>query len=210
MARKGKDTYGTSFTAGGLLHRETNAVLELLLSDQAEELLVQEAAEDRLIHINSESARIRSIREIRYRNRVVGKNFWQIYAEMPENFQKLMLFFACLKTYRLVFDFHFDVTLPNWKKTGNMPEIFSYEWKMDELAGKIDQVGNLSDTTRRKLVTVYRRMLKEAELVRTQKIFSAEAPDDFWCYFIKSGDAWFLEACFLDNLKRKKTKESCR
>lgn len=201
--------YIVSFTAGGLLLRETNAVLGLLLQENSEDLLVNEASEDRYIKINSESARKRALQEIRNRNRVVGNHFWEKYSNMSDQQQRLMLFYACLKTYKLVFDFHYDVTMPHWKKTNSLPEIFAYESKLDELSGKFDFFENLTESTRRKLVTVYRRMLTESGLVRGKSISSILLPDNFWCFFIELSDSWFLEACFLDPALRKTIKDNC-
>jgi len=206
----GGQKYSSSFTAGGLMLRETNAVLELLLSEDPENALIREAKEDRFLRINSESARKRVLQEIRHRKDTVNKDIWKYYVETIDVFKPLLLFYMCLKTYKLVFDFHFDVTLPTWKTTGKMAEHYAYELKLDELSNTDPLVDSWKENTRRKLITVYRRMLNEAGLLISNKLSIPSPPADFWCYALRYGDGWFMEACLLPDKKRRELKEHCK
>lgn len=205
-----KSQYTCSFTAGGLLFHETINVLELLKYENAEEKLFKEAFENRYIKIRSESARKRSLQEIRLRARFTDPIFWVKFSEMKKEEQQLILFFLCLKTYKLIFDFHFTVTIPGWKTTGHLPEHFSYFMKLDDIATNDSEVNTWTESSRIKSVTVYKRMLNEAGLLYKEKLISPQVNDQFWCFFFSKNEDWFPEACFISMTRRNELKDFCK
>lgn len=58
---KKNSPYTAAMTGGGFLFEETDALLPLLQSEDSESLLKDEAVNNRLLHINSETARKRNI-----------------------------------------------------------------------------------------------------------------------------------------------------
>ena len=205
-----KSQYTCSFTAGGLLYHETINVLELLINEGAEENLFKEAFENKFIKIRSESARKRSLQEIRLRARFTDHNFWIKFSDMSKREQQLILFFLSLKTYRLIFDFHFNITLPGWKTTGHIPDHFSYLMKLDEIASHDAEVNSWTESSRLKSVTVYKRMMNEAGLLQKDKLVYPDVSDQFWCFFFSKNEDWFPEACFLSMARRNELKELCK
>ncbi len=107
--------YSASFNAGSLLHRETTSILHLLEADNAQELLKNEVKNNQYIQINSETSRKRVITEITKRYAVVKPDFWGFYKTRNIQEQKVMLFYLCLKCYKLMFDYHFNVTVKRIK-----------------------------------------------------------------------------------------------
>ncbi len=199
-------TYTGSFAAGSLLHKETNAILPLLLSDQSDIALKQEIQNNNLLKINSESARKRTVMEIQKRFSGTTKFFWDFYITRNEEEQKLLLFYQCLKVYRLMFDFHFNVTIRQWNSSTPEVEPYHYQMELNEIAGRDDKVYKWTDLTKSKVISVYMRILKDINILdpKTYRLKSIVVSDEsFFSYFIKAKDLWFLEACLLSPQSKK-------
>ena len=59
--------YSAAVTGGGFLFNETNAILPLLLDENAVALIKDEVLHNNLLHINSEKSRKRNVAEIKRR-----------------------------------------------------------------------------------------------------------------------------------------------
>ena len=103
--------YTAAITGGGFLFTETNALLPLLQSADREALLKDEKLNNRLLKINAETSRNRAIAEIARRYDAMPASFWEDYKNMNEDDQQIALFFVILKTYKICFDFHINVTM---------------------------------------------------------------------------------------------------
>ena len=191
--------YSASFTGGSLLFKETTCLLPLLLSDQSEILIIEEIKNNNLLKINSESSRKRIVSEITKRISFVNKDFWQLYNGKNAYEQKLLLFYVCLKTYKLMFDFQFNVTIKRWNSSSRQIDPYFYRMEIDEIAIKDKEVEGWSDITKGKLISVYLRILKEIGMLdaKSNILSFIEAENDFWVYFIKNNETWFLDACLL-------------
>jgi len=104
-----------------------------------------------------------------------------------------------LKIYPLVFTFHFDVTIDNWKKGIKTINPYFYQMRLDELSAAYPNVDAWTDSTKKKVISVYTVMLTQAGFVNNKNLQVVMAPDLFWQYFIRNNYKWFLDACFLPN-----------
>lgn len=200
------NSYTGSFAAGSLLHKETNALLPLLLSEHSNSLLMQEIQQNNLLKINSESARKRTVTEILKRFSVTNKSFWDFYVNRNEEEQKLLLFYQCLRVYRLMFDFHFNVTTKQWNSSNPVVEPYLYQMELNEIAGRDEKVYKWTDLTKSKVISVYMRILKDINILepKTSRLKSMIITDEsFFSFFIKSKDLWFLDACLLSAQSKK-------
>ncbi|MCX6265822.1 MAG: DUF1819 family protein [Bacteroidetes bacterium] len=200
-----ESAYSASFSAGSLLHKETTALLPILLSENPEELIKLEIKQNNLLKINSESSRKRTVSEIIKRLSTVDQPFWEYYSHRIEEEQKLLLFYLCLKLYRIMFDFHFNVTLQQWNSSSPVIEPFLYQMELNEISGKEDTVFNWTDKTKAKIISVYMKILKDigilnAESYRLQELI---VDNSFYYYFVQKRELWFLDACLL-NIQTKK------
>lgn len=198
--------YTGSFAAGSLLHNETNAILPLLLSEHSTDFLKQEIQQNKLLKINSESARKRTVMEIVKRFSVTNKSFWDFYITRNEEEQKLLLFYQCLRVYRLMFDFHFNVTIKQWNSSTPEVEPYHYQMELNEIAGRDEKVYKWTDLTKSKVISVYMRILKDVNMLnpKTYRLKSIIVSDEsFFSYFIKAKDLWFLDACLLLSQSKK-------
>lgn len=199
MSDKQKTRYSASFTAGSLLHKETTVLLPLIQSDQREENIRQEIKNNQYLKINSESARKRTVAEIIKRVQNTDHVFWTRYEESTIEEQKMMLFYLCLKTYTLMFDFHFNVTLKQWNSSSRNVDPYFYQMEIEEIASHDEIVYNWTDITKQKTISVYMRILRDIKLINRQnELQQVNMNDNFWHYFVNSRGLWFLDAALLN------------
>jgi len=202
--------YSASYIAAGLLFRETEAVLDLLKDENVLSLLKDEVKNNKLLQVNTEAARKRIVQEIIKRHQAVGAGFWEKFQISNDEERKLCLFYAIMKTYKLIFDFHFDVTLYRWRSSDNEADSYYYQMKIDEISGNNPEVDQWADATKLKSITVYLRILREAGLLKENTFQKPSVNDNFWCFFIQRNDAWFLDACFVSLNQKKEIINNCK
>jgi hypothetical protein len=198
--------YSASRTSatGALFYREITALLPLLKQENFNDLLFQEVKENRYLQINAQSTRRRVINEIKNRLEYAFDGFFEQFEDSTPNEQVLMMFFLTLKSVPLIYDFHFDVTLSAWKGSSRVFDPFSYQMKLDEIGNGNETVREWAESTRKQILKVYKRMLKEAGFLKGVNLVKPVTSGDFFDSFIKNNELWFLEACFLTQTEREK------
>jgi len=188
--------YDANFTAGGILFNEFTALENMLLSEKFEERIAIEEEENNVMGVATNSARKRIISEIKRRYNMTPNDFWIYFFGWNENEQKLALFYLCLKTYPLIFDIHFEVTLKKFK-LGAPLDTYSIQMQIDEIASSDEDVATWSDSTYKKINVQYRKALKDVGLWNGERLLEAtNASSQFWNYFKDHQEGWFLSACF--------------
>ena len=190
--------YDANFTAGGILHHEFNALIDILMSDDFEVLIKEETEQNNLIGIATNSSRKRIISEIKRRKKHAPSEFWNNFLSWTEPEQKLALFYLCLKSYPLILDLHLEVALKKYR-TGSSMEAYDIQMRMDEIASFNTDVSNWSEVTLKKLNVQYRKALKDAGIYDGTKLQKPQnITQGFWEYFKGINEQWFSEACFMD------------
>lgn len=198
--------YSAAITGGGFLFEETNALLPLLLSDDRESLLKDEKVNNRLLKINAETSRYRAIMEIARRYDTMPASFWNDYQAMSEDDQLIALFFVILKTYKICFDFHVNVTMRKWKSISKSLVYDDIDMEFNEVSARDEFVDSWSDKTKRKVASAYLTVLRKVGILDKEDQLHSLSASNF-DYYIRIGEQWFLEACLLlpyqiDNIKK--------
>lgn len=190
--------YDANFTAGGIFFNEFSNLKEYLLEEDFENIVKNDIEENKILAITTLSARKRIVSEIIRRHQVMPVDFWEFFQSLNEQETKLALFYVCLKTYPIVFDLHFQVTVRK-QKLGLDLEEYDLQMRLDELSSTAADVESWSDTTLKKINTQYRKALKDVGLYKGTKLIKATNffNDVFWSYFKDNDETWFLEACFI-------------
>ena len=201
-----KSPYTAAITGGGFLYEETCILLPLLQSDNREALLKDEALNNRLLHINSETSRKRNISEISRRYDTMSPKFWLDFQEMDEEDQKVALFFVMLKTYKICFDFHINVTMRKWYSISKKVEHDDLMMEFNEIAAKDEFVDSWSEATKKRVTSAYLTILRKINMIQSDNSLIAINCSN-WQYYIEMGEIWFLEACLLqpyqiENIKK--------
>ena len=201
-----KSPYTAAITGGGFLYEETCILLPLLQSDNREFLLKDEALNNRLLQINSETSRKRNIAEVGRRYDVMQSSFWEDFQKMKEDDQKVALFFVILKTYKICFDFHINVTIRKWNSISKRVEHEDLMMEFNEISAKDEFVDSWSEATKKRVASAYLTILRKIGMIGQDNSLNAISCSN-WEYYIQMGEMWFLEACLLqpyqiDNIKK--------
>ena len=193
---KNNSPYTAAITGGGFLFEETNALLPLLQSPDRVALLKDEKVNNRLLMINAETSRYRAIVEIARRYDAMPASFWNDYQNMSEENQKAALFFVILKTYKICFDFHVNVTMRKWNSISKSVVYEDIDMEFNELSAKDEFVDSWSSKTKRKVASAYLTVLRKVGILDMEgNLHPLNASN--YDYYIIHGEQWFLEACLL-------------
>lgn len=192
-----KQKYDANFTAGGIFFNEFSNLKDYLLEENFEEIVKNDIEENQILAISTLSARKRIVLEIIRRHNIMSVNFWSFFQNLNESESKLSLFYVCLKTYPIVFDLHFQVTVKKQKLGTELTE-YDIQMRLDELSSIDEDVESWSETTIKKINTQYRKALKDSGIYEKEKLKQpVNIQETFWEYFKENDESWFLQACFI-------------
>ncbi len=193
--------YLVSFTAGGLLAEETRSVISYL--NDAEILnLPTEIKHPQYLHTNAESARQRVVQELKKRYKATGQIVFDVFKDAGLPQQNILIFYTCMKTYQILFDFMFQTVLENCLSRNLTLDKLDVQHFLDIQSTSHPEIDEWTETTREKIETVMIRMLNEVGLLQSGQLHSVDAPDHFWRSFVDFGDPWFLQAMLLNKEQR--------
>lgn len=189
--------YSVAFTAGALLHQEFVLIVPLLLHED-KEAIKEEIRTGTLTGINAESSRKRKVSEIQKRYKAVDKSVWELFVNVDEQKQRVLLYYVCLKTYQLLQDFHIDVLLEKWKRYDLEVSKNDYSSFLFKKSDDNPEIIEWTDQTINKVISNARLMLKETGITVNDKLQQIDQPDKFWSFFIQLNEFWFLELMFMN------------
>ena len=179
---------------------EMNRMLPLFLADNSEELLLQEMENNQVLLLNSQTSRKKYIRELKRRFEAVPRTFWLEYQNMSEAAQRLAIFYVLLSTYRLVLDFHLNVTVKKWNSVDPHVYLDDVAMELSQIAADDTFVDSWSDNTKNRVVSAYLTFIDQAGLFDRKSFELHKAigvTDNEYAYYVQIGQEWFLEACLL-------------
>lgn len=201
MIVKVNNPYLISFTAGGLLYDEFISLYSFLNEDKINSI-TKEIKTNNFLKTNSQAARQRIIQEVRKRYNAVSNNAFLNFLDLSQNEQKIFLFYTCLKTYSIIFDFIFDVIIEKWLSRDVTVDKSTVLFFLDQQSATHMEIEDWKDTTIQKVASVMVRILNEVGILQNGELQPLEAGNTFWYNFIEYGDPWFLQACLLNKNKR--------
>lgn len=204
--KRGNSPYSAAITGGGFLFEETDALLPLLKSPDRDTLIKNELVNNRILHINAEKSRSKAILEIKRRFDVMPPAFWDDYQSMNDDDRKIALFFVILKTYKILFDFQINVAIKKWNSVSRTIDLQDLAMEMNEISAKDEFVDSWSESTKSKVASAYLSMLRKCGMMDREGQLVQLKPTNA-DFYIRIGELWFLEACFLapyqiENIKK--------
>ena len=193
--------YSASFTAGALLHAETIALLKYLNDDNISNI-TEQIKTNTLLKTNSESSRKRIIAEIIKRYYSVNNDVFQLCSKASIDEQKILLFYSCLKTYPLLFDFMFDIVIEKWLSLELIIKSSDMKRFLNKQSSQYPEIDAWSELTHNKISSVSIKILKDAGIYVDKKLTTVNLSPIFLKTFIAWGDPWFLQACLLNKERR--------
>lgn len=191
--------YTATITGCAFLYNEFMRVLPLLMAPNSEEVLKEEAVNNNLLQVNSQKARRTFINEFKRRYNAVPASFWTKMQALSEQGQRAALLYAILKTYRLLFDFHFNVTIKQWNSIERTLQKNDIMMEFNEISAHDEFVDSWTETTKKKCASQYLTILRQAGMLneKTNELQALHLEANEYEYYIRSGEEWFLEACLL-------------
>ncbi len=198
--------YTAAITGGGYLFDETIKLLPLLQAEDRKALLKDEKINNRLLQINSENSRMKAILEIERRYDAVPSSFWCDFVDMEQTDQKAALFYVILKTYKILFDFHVNVTMRKWNSITKSVSLDDLMLEFNEISANDQFVDSWSEQTKRKVASSYLTILRKIGILDIDNNLQTLICSNY-TYYLTHGESWFLEACLLqpyqiDNIKK--------
>ena len=172
---KNNSPYTAAITGCSFLYYEFKRILPMLMSADAEKLLKDEVENNEILQINSRKAR---------------RTFM---------LERVGLFYAILKTYKLVFDFHFNVAIKRWNSVDHQLNKSDIMMEFNEIAAHDEFVDSWSDNTKNRCAGAYLTILRQTGLLteKTNELQSVRPASSELEYYFRTGEEWFLDACFL-------------
>jgi len=182
-----------------MMYNEMNIVIDMLLADDSRETVRLLRTDAQYLMIKAARSRERVTSELVKRFRTMPVSFWQEYRQLGEKQQRLALFFVILKTYRILFEFQVNLAIPKYNSVDRVLTKNDAFAALSEIASKDEFVDSWTAETRDRVASHYVTMVKQAGLVdeETGELQAPDIDDADFIPYIKSGDLWFLQACFL-------------
>lgn len=204
-----KSPYSAAITGCGFQFYEFQRVFPLLMDANSKDLLQDEIENNQLLQVNTRESRKKFILEFKRRFASVPYNFWEAWSGMSETGQRAGYFYAILKTYKLLFDFHFDVTVKKWNSVDQQISNSDYEMEMNEISAKDEFVDEWTDATKKLCISHYMTILRQVGLIKDKEghLQSLHIPVADCAWYFHSEETWLLEACLLYSYEIKELKE---
>ena len=188
-----------SLTGCTFLYYEFRRILPVLMSADAERLLKEEVENNQILQVNSRTSRQRFAAEFRRRYAAVPPHFWNEWQHWSEAGQRTGLFYAILKAYKLVFDFHVNVSMKKWNSIDHKLTTDDIQMEFNEISAHDEYVDGWSVATKKKCAGSYLTILRQTGLLqeKSDELSSVKLSLEEAAYYIRMGEEWFLEACFL-------------
>ncbi len=196
---KNNSPYSAAITGCSFLYYEFQRFLPILMAENSEKELKEEVENNQILQINSRKARGTIVLEFKRRYAAVPARFWETWKNMTEAGQRAGLFYAILKTYKLVFDFHFNITIKKWNSVEHQLQKSDIMMEFNEIAAHDEFVNSWSDNTKSRCAGAYLTILRQAGLLtgKDNDLQQIKLDAEEFSYYIHSGEEWFLDACLL-------------
>ena len=201
---KNNSPYTSAFTACSFLFSEFNAVLPLLQSEDANQLLKEEAVNRHYLMVNNEASAKKILLEFKRRYASVPQDFWLWYDMLDETAQKAALLYVIIKTYKLVFDFHIHVAIKKWNSVDHSITTDDLQMELLDVSANDEFVDSWSEQTKKKLMSAYLTILRQADMLdtKTNELRPIRLMPNEYKYYIDNGEVWFLDACLLTPMEK--------
>lgn len=196
---KKNSPYTAAMTGCAFLYYEFIRILPLLMSNDSVALLKDEILNNKLLQVNSQTSRQRFISEFKRRFNSVPIAFWNEFLTLSEKGQRAGLLYVMLKTYKLVFDFHFNVTIRRWNSVDRTLKLIDLMMEFNEISSRDEFVDSWTDNTKSRCASQYLTFLRHSGLIddKTSELQAIHLDPSEYKYYINMGEEWFLEACLL-------------
>ena len=159
--------YKTSFTAGGLFHREALKIAErfFVLNDWV--MVRSDALESNLLQTRTRASAVRLVREAIQRVQRLTQEQLELLVNATREEQNQLLWLAACKHYRLIAEFAQEVIHEKFLRADLQVSYRDYDIFFNAKAEWNTDLDQLTPRTKSELRIVLFHMMKEAEIIST-------------------------------------------
>ena len=191
------------------MYNEMNTIVHMLLENDTPETIKLLKTQVSFLMIKSASARDRVTSELIKRYRTMPDSFWKDYISLGEKQQRLALFYVILKTYKLLFEFQVNLAIPKYFSIDRVLTKNDVYAALCEVASRDEFVDSWTEETRGKISSQFVTLEKQAGLLDSLsgELKTPDVNDQDFLFYIKLGEVWYLQACFLPSYKIEQIKQ---
>lgn len=90
-------------------------------------------------------------------------SFWNEWTTMDDANRKVALFMVILKTYKILFDLHVNVTMRRWNSASRSVDRSDLMMEFNEISSKDEFVDSWTENTKKKVAAAYLSILRKRE-----------------------------------------------
>lgn len=197
-----KNKYSTAFSAGSLLLKESEAIINSIQDPDAF-IKGKENIDYSVVPVNSEASKKRLGLEVKKRLTKLGDPLLiQLYIDGNKSDKNLILFYAACKTYRLITDFMIEAVLDKWYHMDNELGVDDFKNFLYRQMDKHQELENLTLATINRRSSTVVLMLRELGILKDGKLQKNQYNPVILKRIASNGDGWFLEALLLSETER--------
>ena len=191
------------------MFHETDVIVPMFMAGDPGEAIRTARADTSVFQIKAEKSRDRVAKEILKRYKVLPASFWEWYLSLADGPRRVALFFVLLKTYRLLFEFQVNLAIPKYNSPDRVLTKNDVQAALSEIASRDEFVDSWSGETRDRLSSQYLAMLRQGGFVdsATGELCPPAIGDDDYAEYVRRGEVWFLQACFLPGYRIEQIKQ---
>jgi len=191
--------YKTGFTAGSLLLKEAEALINSIEDFQAY-LNGQEDLDYSVIPVKSELTKRKITLNLNRRFQTLkDPRFFEIFQRSESHEKNLLLFYINLKYYSILADFMLETVLPKWNNQDLQLTTDDFQNFLFLKSDTHAELDDLKESSRKKMAQVVLRMLRELSLLNKNKLQSQHFEPEPLQFILDNNDQWFLDAILLNN-----------
>ena len=194
-----KKKYKTGFTAGSLLLKEAEALINSIEDFQAY-LDGREDLDYSVIPVKSELTKRKITLNLNRRFQTLkDPRFFDIFQRSESREKSLLLFYISMKYYSIIADFMLETVLPKWNNQDLQLTTDDFQNFLFLKSDTHSELDDLKESSRKKLAQVVLRMLREVGLLNRNKLQSQHFEPEPLQFILDNNDHWFLDAVLLSN-----------
>ncbi len=201
MAKK-DNPYSTAFSAGSLLYKESEAIINNIQDPDAF-IRGEENVDYSVVPVNSDTSKQRLGLEVKKRLINLGDpHLIHMYLDGNKSDKNLILFYAACKTYRLITDFMIETVLDKWYHMDYEVGVDDFKNFLYRQMDKHQELEHLTLTTIKQRSSRVIFMMKELGMLKDGKLQKNQYNPVILKRIASNGDRWFLEVLLLNETER--------
>ena len=152
--------------------------------------------------VKSDNSRKRIFQELQRRYQQIKPEIFDYFLTAERAEKNIIIFYASLKLYKLLFDVVFQILIPKYKNGQGIVTRTDIFTLLDNNTEQQEQIEKWSLRSRKNVASIILMILGETNIQNSEKIKPLAASDALWKLFVSAGEQWMLKVALLPLNKR--------